>query len=150
MTSDSAQGGAPPGDLIFDWNEVARRGRVGMSFGGEGQWLGYATAGAVRGRISNSFATSNTANAFTPSGSDDANGYQAGLGIERRVLGNLSIGLEYLYTRLDDDGARVRVERGTAPATNPFLLVNPAGTNFRRSDNDFSVGSLRLTAHWRF
>lgn len=131
-------------------HSVALRGRVGMSFGGEGQWLGYATAGAVRGRISNSFATSNTANAFTPSGSDDADGYQAGLGIERRVLGNLSIGLEYLYTRLDDDGARVRVERGTAPATNPFLLVNPAGTNFRRSDNDFSVGSLRLTANWRF
>ena len=129
---------------------IAVRGRAGMSFGGDGEWLGYVTAGAVRGRVSNSFATSNTANRFTPTGSDDANGYQAGLGIERRIMGNLSIGLEYLYTRLDDDGARVRVERGTAPATNPFVLTNPAGTNFRRSDNDFSVGSLRLTANWRF
>ncbi len=129
---------------------VALRARFGLAFGESSDWLGYATAGAARGRIENSFATSNTANAFPQSGGSDANGYQVGLGIERKVLENFSVGLEYLYTRLKDDEFRVRSAPGTAPPTNPFLLVNPAGTDFRRSDEDFELGSLRLTATFRF
>lgn len=129
---------------------LALRARLGMAFGENSDWLAYATAGAARGRIDNSFSTSNAANAFVQSGSSDANGFQAGLGIERKVLENFSVGLEYLYTRLKDDEFRVRATPGTAPATNPFLIVNPAGTDFRRSDEDFEVGSLRLTATLRF
>lgn len=129
---------------------VALRARLGMAFGENSDWLGYVTAGAARGKIENSFRTSNAANAFPQSGDSDANGYQAGLGIERKVFDNFSVGLEYLYTRLKDDEFRVRAAPGTAPATNPFLLVNPAGTDFRRSDEDFEVSSVRLTATFRF
>jgi outer membrane immunogenic protein len=129
---------------------VAIRGRVGYAFGAGGDWLAYATAGGVRGRFENSFATSNGLNAFRERGDGDASGYQAGIGLERKVLGGLAVGLEYLHTRLDDDGARVAVTRGSATATNPFVLVNPDGTTFRRSDQDFDIGSLRLVATWRF
>ncbi|MGH8030515.1 MAG: outer membrane protein, partial [Arenimonas sp.] len=98
---------------------VAIRGRVGYAFGAGGDWLAYATAGGVRARIENSFTTSNGLNAFDQRGDSDASGYQAGLGLERKVLGGLSMGVEYLYTRLDDDGARIDVTRGTAGVTNP-------------------------------
>ena len=130
-------------------NTAAIRARVGMAFGENGDWLAYATAGAVRATINNSFTTSNTANGFAASGDSDGNGFQAGLGVERKVLDNLSLGLEYLHTSVQDEEARVRVTRGTAPATNPFLLANPGGTDFRRGDEDFDVGSLRLTATLR-
>lgn len=129
---------------------LALRARLGMAFGANSDWLAYATAGAARGRIDNRFTSSNAANAFVQSGSSDANGFQTGMGIERKVLENFSVGLEYLYTRLKDDDFRVRAAPGTAPASNPFLIVNPAGTDFRRSDEDFDVGSLRLTASFRF
>ncbi len=129
---------------------LALRARLGMAVGQNSDWLIYATAGAARGRIDNSFTSSNGANAFVQSGNSDADGYQAGLGLERKVLQNLSVGLEYLYTRLGDDDYRVRAAPGSAPANNPFLIVNPAGTDFRRSDEDFAVGSLRLTASFRF
>lgn len=129
---------------------LALRARLGLAFGENSDWLGYATAGAVRGRFENSFNTSNGANAFPQSGETDANGYQAGVGIERKILENFSVGLEYLYTRLEDDEFRVRAAPGTAPATNPFLLVNPAGTDFRRSDEDSELNSLRLTGTFRF
>lgn len=130
---------------------AALRARVGRAFGQNGDWLAYVTAGAVRAEIEHEFETSNAANSFTPiAGNTDADGYQAGIGIERKVLDNLSLGLEYLYTSVEDDEFDVRVGRGTAPATSPFLTANPNGTDFRRSDEDFDVGSLRLTATFRF
>ena len=135
---------------------AAIRGRVGLAFGENSDWLGYVTAGVVRAKIENEFETSNAANSFMLNGTDaltsndEASGIQAGIGIERKVLDNLSLGLEYLHTRVQDDEARVRVARGAAPATSPFILANPNGTDFRRSDEDFEVGSLRLTATWRF
>ncbi|QQP97171.1 outer membrane protein [Lysobacter enzymogenes] len=129
---------------------LALRGRVGWSLGARGDYLLYATAGAVRANVDHSFVTSNTANAFGPTGDDRAYGWQAGIGLERKVLDHFTVGLEYLYTRLSDDDYRVRVGRGTAPATNPFLLVNPSGTDLRRADEDFQIGALRLTATYRF
>lgn len=129
---------------------LALRARLGLAFGENSDWLAYATAGAVRGRFENSFNSSNAANAFPQSGNTDANGYQAGVGVERKILENFSVGMEYLYTQLEDDEFRVRAAPGTAPASNPFLLVNPAGTDFRRSDEDFKLNSLRLTATFRF
>lgn len=130
---------------------TALRARVGMAFGATGDWLAYATAGAVRARIDQRFTTSNTANSFTPTtGRTNANGFQAGLGVERKVLDHLSLGIEYLYTSVKDDEFGVRVARGAAPATSPFLTANPNGTDFRRSEEDFKFGSLRLTATYRF
>ena len=69
---------------------------------------------------------------------------------EHRFGDNFSVGLEYLYTTLDDDEARVEVGPGSAGATNPFLIVNPLGTDFARSDDEIELNSLRLTANWRF
>lgn len=129
---------------------LALRARLGMAFGENADWLGYVTAGAARSKIDSSFETSNGVNAFPERGGGDANGYQVGAGFERKVLENFSVGLEYIYTRLTDDEFRVRAAPGIAPATNPFLLVNQTGTDFKRSDEDFEVGSLRLTASYRF
>jgi opacity protein-like surface antigen len=129
---------------------LALRGRVGYAFGERGDWLGYLTAGYAKASIEHSFRTSNGVNSFTGSGDDEADGYQAGIGIERRVLDNFSVGLEYLFTQLEDDGYLVRVGPGTAPPTNPFLIVNPSGTDTRRTDTDFSINTVKLTASWRF
>jgi len=146
-------------------SSAAIRGRVGLAFGQQNDWLAYVTAGAVRARLENEFESSNLANTFALDGgsatrfildsdsvtnSTDASGVQAGIGIERKIAGNFSLGLEYLRTRLEDDELRVRVGRGGGPATSPFILTNANGTDFRRSDEDFDIGSIRLTASYRF
>lgn len=128
----------------------ALRGRVGSAFGASNENLIYATAGIALVQIENDFTSSNTANSFTGNGDDDLNGWQAGVGYERMFGERFSVGIEYLITRVDDDEYRVRTGPGTAPPTNPFLLVNPAGTDFRRSDTDFDLDSLRVTATYRF
>lgn len=126
----------------------AIRGRLGASFG-DGRNLAYITAGYAKADVANFFATSNGVNTFVDSGDGDADGFQAGVGVERRFGDHFSLGLEYLATRLDDRDYRVRAQ-GPAPSTNPFIRVNPSGTDFRRSDEDFDLDSLRLTATWRF
>ena len=126
---------------------LGARARLGYDLGGV---LPYVTAGVVRARVRSSFATSNTANAFaTQNESGKANGYRAGAGFEKR-FGPLSIGALYLFTNVRDDDFRVDVSRGTAPLTNPFLLGNAAGTQFRRSDTRFKTHAANLTASFRF
>lgn len=125
------------------------RGRIGWTFGENDNTLAYLTAGFARARIDNTYETSNAVNTFTTNGNQYANGHQVGAGVERRFTDRLTFGVEYLLTRLDDDGYRVR-SAGPAPATNPFILDNPDGTDFRRSDRYFDLGALRLTAAYRF
>lgn len=36
------------------------------------------------------------------------------------------------------------------PATNPFILSNPNGTDFRRSDERFKTHSFNATVSYRF
>ncbi len=114
-----------------------------------GPYLGYVTGGVARGQIKHAFTTSNAANTFVRRDSDNANGTQFGLGLERQLDGKVRLGLEYLQTRLDDDGYTVRVQ-GPAPATNPFILTNAAGTDLRRTEDDMKIHSVRLTASYRF
>lgn len=128
---------------------LAIRLRGGFALAG-GDGLFYATAGYAQANVENYFFTSNTANSFSTNGDTDADGWQAGLGYEHRFGDNFTLGLEYLYTTLDDNEARVGVAQGTAAATNPFLIVNPLGTDFARSDDEIELNSLRLTANWRF
>ncbi|MDP3661109.1 outer membrane protein [Phenylobacterium sp.] len=109
----------------------------------------YATGGAARGEIDHTFGSTNTANTFVLSGDDHADGYQWGGGLEHKLTDNVNLGVEYIYTKLDDGGARVR-SQGPAPANNPFLLVNASGTDFQRSEQDFEVHSVRFTASYRF
>ena len=123
------------------------RARVGVDLQGT---MPYLTAGVVRAKVRSSFTTTNTANAFATRGdNNNANGYRVGGGFETRV-GPIALGAVYLYTSVKDDDFRVDVTRGTAPATNPFVLTNAAGTQFRRADKRFQTHSANLTASFRF
>jgi outer membrane immunogenic protein len=123
------------------------RARLGVAARGA---LFYATGGAAYAKIDNGFSTTNTVNTFSDNGSTKSWGYSAGGGTEIKVASNLSIGLEYLYTNYVDDDFRVSARPGTAPATNPFLLANPSGTDLRRGDDDFGMHNIRVTAALRF
>lgn len=127
--------------------QVQARARVGYAARGA---LFYATGGAAYAKINNSFSTTNGANSFTDNGNTKSWGYSYGGGTEVKIAKNFSLGVEYLYTNFVDDDYVVSVGRGSAPATNPFLLVNPQGTNMRRSDSDFDMHNIRLTAAFRF
>lgn len=123
------------------------RGRVGFA---NGQTLIYGTGGASYAKIRNSFRSTNTANSFTTTGNDSKWGYNAGGGFDIKVADNFSIGALYLFRHFKDDDFRVRVGCGTAPATNPFLLVNASGTDFRRGERDFDTHSVTAVASFRF
>ena len=127
---------------------VAVRARLGYAYG---RFLPYVTAGGAYGTIANSFVTSNTVNSFDPIRNEDEHGgFQFGGGLETEVTDNLRLGVEYLYTSIEDgSGLTTRVGRLASPptaATSPFLLVNPNGTDFLRSESDFNLHSFRLTA----
>ena len=124
----------------------AVRGRLGFDLDG---LLLYGTGGGVYGKIRNRIRSSNTANAFSISGGEYELGYRVGGGVEKNV-GGFSLGAQYLYTNIGFDPAVVRVSRGTAPATNPFILVNPNGTDFRTSNDDFENHNISVTASFRF
>ncbi|WP_293676710.1 outer membrane beta-barrel protein [uncultured Phenylobacterium sp.] len=111
----------------------------------------YATGGYAVGNMRHSFRTTNGVNAFPVSGGGDAKGYQLGFGAEYRIMPNVSIGVEAIRTSLEDDDFTTRASNsGTTAATNPFLLVNTAGTDFLRSDDDFEYNSIRATLSYRF
>lgn len=122
------------------------RARGGYAFSNV---LFYGTAGFAFGEVDQSFSTSNGVNTFTERDDSDVDGYQWGAGVEWAVAPNWRIGAEYLRTSLEDDGYRVRAG-GPGPATNPFILVNPDGTDFRRSNGDFEFDSVRLTLSYAF
>lgn len=126
--------------------EGGLRGRVGFA---ARNTLFYGTGGAGYARIKSDFSTTNTANAFSTSGTRNKWGVQYGGGIEQKIGRNFSIGLEYLYHDYNTPDARVLVTQGAAPATNPFVLGGTT-TTFARSDNKFNWHSLRLTAAFRF
>jgi opacity protein-like surface antigen len=127
----------------------AARLRVGRSFG---RSLVYATGGAAMAKVTDTFFTTNAANSFAPlTSEDDATGYQLGFGGEMWVSDRVTLGAEYLYTSLDaGDGLTVRTGPGTAPATNPFLIANAAGTDQRRSSDEIAFHGFRLTLAARF
>ena len=123
---------------------AAVRGRVGYTWNG---FLPYLTAGVAKGDVERSFASSNRTNTFTGSAREKLDGYQAGVGIEKKV-GSVSVGLEYLYTSLDDEDYVVRASGG--PVGGPFTSVNTGGTDLTRSEDSFDIHALRATAAYRF
>ena len=128
---------------------VALRGRLGVS-PGSGRGLLYVTGGVAYADIDHDFVTTNTANSFTMTDDDDWQlGGQIGAGGELYLTNNISFGLEYLYSRYDDDDAYVLVGPGTAPATNPFLL-DSGETRLRPSDPTLDIHSVRTTLNFRF
>lgn len=125
---------------------LAARVRAGYALG---RFLPYVTAGVAKAEIENKYFTSNSVNSQALRGGEDADGYQLGFGGEVMIAPRFSLGLEYLYTSLENEDARVRVG-GPVAATNPFILSNPSGTDFRRSDEEFQFNSVRLTGTFRF
>ena len=126
---------------------AALRGRAGWAF--DDRQLAYVTAGIAKASVENRHFSSNTVNTFRDSSEGNAEGTQVGIGYERRIGERWSLSAEYLMTMLEDDDFRVRAS-GPAPATNPFIIANPNGTDFRRSDEDFDFGTFRVALSWRF
>lgn len=126
---------------------LAARLRVGYAYD---RYLGYVTVGGVKAKVDYDFSTSNRVNTFVERGGDDnPNGWQAGAGVEAELSPRMRVGLEYIYTRLeDDDSYRVRAQ-GPAPATNPFVLL-ASGTDFRADQGDFDFDAVRVTLAIRF
>lgn len=122
---------------------VGLRGRVGLAFD---RFLIYGTAGPALGHVGQMFTSSNTANIFVPVNQDGMPGddgfahesvwgYQAGGGADVRVGSRWVVTAEYLLGHFDNrDVSTIRSTRGSAAATNPFVLVNPDGTDLQRSD----------------
>lgn len=128
----------------LNWIAAARlRGGFALS-----KMLFYGTGGLAWADVDHSFSTSNGVNTFTETSDDQVMGYQLGLGAEWALSDRWRLGGEYIYTSLDDDDYTVRAG-GPAPATNPFILVNPAGTDFQRSEEEFDFNSVRLTLTYR-
>ena len=124
----------------------AIRARVGLPLGNT---LPYVTGGVAIADIQLSFATSNTVNSFTERDENGTSlGVRLGAGIDQRI-GQFTIGALYLFTSYKDGDYRVRAA-GPAPATNPFILSNPNGTDFRRSDELFKTHGFNLAATYRF
>lgn len=111
--------------------------------------LFYATGGGAYAKLDNRFTTSNTANSFADNGRTNGWGYVAGGGAEAMLTKNISLGLEYLYTDIQDDDFVVNVGPGTAGPTNPFL-INGGGTDIKRGDDHFRTHSVRASMNFRF
>ncbi len=115
----------------------------------------YGTAGWAWGDMSRSFTTTNTVNTFVASEDSEVDGLQVGLGFEQKLeplwlLGSgWTMGVEYLWTSLDDGDYPVRVGQGTAPANNPFVIVNTAGTDMERTKDVFEYSTVGITLNWR-
>ena len=126
----------------------AVRARGGYAFD---NLLVYATGGYAVGNMKHSFRTTNTVNAFPLSGGGDAKGYQYGFGAEYRIMPNVTLGGEFIHSRLKDDDFGTRAtNNGSTAATNPFLLVNTGGTGFLRTDHHFDYNSFRAVLSYRF
>ncbi|MET0365516.1 MAG: outer membrane beta-barrel protein [Sphingobium sp.] len=130
----------------IDWTGSARL-RAGYT--PNGGILFYVTGGGTYAKMKNRFYTSNTANTFAVSGKNHAWGYQAGGGIEAMVAKNISIGMEYLYTDINDDKSYVAVGQGSAPVTHPFIQTS-GGTNLRSADQSFNYHAVRGSVNFRF
>lgn len=151
----SAFSSTPAASYTFtrDLNSLsALRARAGWA--GKAGLL-YATAGMAWGDMDQSFTTTNTVNTFTPSEDSEIDGYQVGLGYEVK-LDNMwligtgwSMGLEYLWTSLDDGDYPVAVGPGTATTGNPFLTADPTGADMKRTKDMFEYSTVALTLNWR-
>lgn len=127
---------------------AAFRGRLGFALD---RTLVYGTGGVVYAKVRSRFTTSNGVNSFvSTTGNDDSFGYRAGGGIEHRFEGGLALGLQYLYTSVEDDEFTTRAGGANVPVSNPFIRVNAGGTDFRRSDDRLDWHNVSVTASLRF
>ena len=112
--------------------------------------LVYATGGVGYAKLDTSFTTTNTANAVARNLDHESIGLVAGAGLEQKLGRAVSVGVEYLYQRYEDESSVRLINSGTTPATNAFLLGNANGTDFARSDPKFDMHSVRAVMNFRF
>ncbi|MCJ2189214.1 TonB-dependent receptor domain-containing protein [Novosphingobium beihaiensis] len=115
--------------------------------------LGYVTGGLARGDVDHGFLTTNTVNRFTERGTGNHRwGYQYGFGLEHRVAGPFTLGVEFLHTRLRD--GEYTVQAGVnpdAPVYNGFQQCATCfSTDIKRASSRYEISSVRLTAGIRF
>lgn len=143
----SAYSTTPAGYHLGRELDYALSARARLGYTPNGGALFYVTGGGSYAKVKHSFTTTNTANTFTQNANDDMVwGWQAGGGAEIMVANNLSLGLEYLYNRYNDDKYYVAAGAGTAP-TSP--LVTGGGT-YLRQDPQFQFHTIRATLGLRF
>jgi outer membrane immunogenic protein len=129
-------------------NSASIRARAGAGFGNA---LVYGTGGVAFGDVDKSFSTTNAVNTFDRSGAAEGLfGYRVGGGVEYRLTPSATIGAQYLYTSLGDDSFAVRAGGANVPVSNPFILGNPNGTDFRRSGDRFNMHNVSFVANFRF
>ncbi|MES2494288.1 MAG: outer membrane beta-barrel protein [Pseudomonadota bacterium] len=148
--STSAFSSTPAAYRIDRQLDYAISGRLRVGITPMGGALFYGTAGVSYARVDHIFTTTNGANSFTPNRDDDMVwGWQAGGGAEIMVTDNVSLGLEYLYSRYNDNKYSVNVSQGTAADTNPFVLGGGT-TDIRMSDHRFDTYAGRVTLGFHF
>lgn len=133
------------------WNAGARL-RAGYTPGGGA--LFYVTGGGAYARLKNGFTATGAdvtagGNAITRSGNSNAWGWSAGGGAEVMLSNKLSLGLEYLYTDLQDDDFAANIGPAAAPNVGNFV-VGPNGVDVQRSSDHFRNHSVRGTLSFRF
>lgn len=138
-------------------NIYAFRGRTGLV---SERFMGYLTGGVAYGNVDHIFTTTNKVNSFTVINSNNALwGYQYGLGAEYRINGNISIGIEWLRTNLDDSEYHVRVSRNNTTPTNDAFVncysFNCTGgtsgqTDMKRTEKNIQNDAFRLTTSYKF
>ncbi|MFT4027075.1 MAG: TonB-dependent receptor plug domain-containing protein [Novosphingobium sp.] len=119
-----------------------------------GSMLFYGTAGVARADLDEQFSTTDTLHTFTVDGARKHRwGRQLGGGIETRIFGPFTLGLEYLNTRFETEGPTVNA-KGYLGFVNygfqPSAVVTHPGTNIRRSSDVYSIHALRATVGYRF
>lgn len=120
-----------------------------------GSVLAYGTAGAARADLDETFSTTDTRHAFAMRETKrNPVGLQWGGGIETRIAGPFTLGIEYLQTRLkssptvyatgyDDTALELQ---GVGFQT----LPGGFGTDIKRGSDSLFVRALRVTAGYRF
>lgn len=148
-----------PASYAFDRKldyALSLRARAGFTPGGGA--LFYATGGGSYAKIDHSFSVignpavpGGPANDFTEVRDNKRVwGWQAGGGAEVMLTDNISLGLEYLYNRYNDNKYYVAVTQGTAPATNPFIQASAGGTNMRPAETRYDFHSVRASLSFQF
>lgn len=101
------------------------RGRLGLTFGTDNNWLVYGTGGVAYGNVNSTFTLTTPLGTGSVSNSSTAVGWTAGAGLEYMFLPRWSFKAEYLYTDL-----------GTETFTLPFTVSQ----HIRFEDNIARVG----------
>jgi outer membrane immunogenic protein len=107
----------------------------------------YGTGGIAWADMDHTLSSTDTQSTFTERGDDQVTGFQLGIGVEMNIGRNWRVAGEFLHTNLNDDDYRARAS-GAPP--NPFVLVNPAGTDLRRTEDRFNLNSFRATFSYKF